>query len=248
MAFRKHLKQTMHLIQGNKMLRRLPLKYSYVLNRLDVIHVPELNVAFVPNPKVANRSIKLAMATRINPEFRGDPHNAGWKYVTLGQLQQLDCFKFGFVRNPLDRLISCYKQKILLYARTYNQPVLFWRYGDLFHPQMSFEDFVIAVSGIADRYSDIHFRSQHTYFYKRERNMIDFIGRFENLDQHWQHIDQMCKLGALPHLNPSTRVQQQVSYSPRLVEIATKRYKKDIELFGYEKQVDQLMDQVSQPH
>src|SRR5690606_1020098 len=176
-----------HLKHG-QWFRSLPgLRYTYLFDLPKAIVVPELRLVFVPTPKAANRSIKAAIRRRLDPGFRGDPHQ-GWRYTPVALMRDNDFFRFGFVRNPLDRLLSCYTQKIVHYGRERAMPLEFWRYGKTFHPDMSFADFVHAVAAIPDRLADIHFRSQYTFFYHRGRLMADFVGRYERLDEHWEHL------------------------------------------------------------
>jgi len=238
---RSLLKTTLLKTKGSSLQKVLPLKYSYVFNRLDSFIAPELNIAFVPNPKVANRSIKLAIARKVDPNFKGDPHTANWQHISSKALNRFTGFKFGFVRNPLDRLYSCYSQKIVLYARTYNQPILFWRYGNLFSKEMTFEDFVRAVSSIPDWYSDIHFRSQYCYFYHKQSLLVDFIGKFENIKAEWQSLNERFDIGDLPHLNSSPRGDWQSAYTKQTAGIAMQRYQTDIEKFGYKTELEDYL-------
>ena len=196
--------------------------------------VPQLKLGFVPTPKVANRSIKAAVAVTVDRNFQGEPHRANWQYAPLALLRDNDYFRFGFVRNPLERLVSCYAQKVVLYSRQYNMPIEFWRYGDRFFPEMTFEQFVRAVSKISDACSDIHFRSQHTFLYHKGELMVDFVGHFENLENDWQHLSERFNFPALPHYNHSSHSDYREMFTPELARLARDRYRKDIELFGYE--------------
>lgn len=224
-------------------LRTFPLaRYTYLFDMSTGIVVPELEACFVPTPKVANRSIKAAIATVVRPGYRGDPHLAGWKYRPVSTLKHTGYYGFGFVRNPLDRLYSCYAQKIVLYGRMKNLPTLFWRYGGTFHADMSFADFVEAVAGIPDRIADIHFRSQRRFLYHRGAPTVDFIGRFENLEEDWEQIRRRFDLPELPHYNRSPHRSYMDAYTPELARMAARRYEKDIELFGYGDDVAALME------
>lgn len=245
MLLNSQLKALMHRIQRSPIKNTLPLQYTHSLNRLDTFVVPELNIAIIPTPKVANRSIKLAVAKKLNPDFRGDPHLAGWQLISKNELQDFNGYRFGFVRNPLARLYSCYKQKIVLYARTYNAPILFWRYGNTFTKEMSFDDFVIAVSKIPDWYSDIHFRSQYCFFYYRQDLLVDFLGKFENLNTDWQTINQNCHIGELPHINFSDSTNWQNAYTKKTAAIAMQRYQTDIERFDYREELELFLKTLS---
>ncbi len=179
------------------------MRYTYLFEYPKTIVVPELGLCFIPTPKAANRSMKIAIANRIGMQWQGDIHHAPWQFTPLALTGQQDCYCVGFVRNPLDRLLSCYSQKIVYYERQLGMPPLLWRYGKTFHKDMSFADFVRAVSRIPDRLSDIHFRSQHTFFYHRGKLMADFVGRFERISEDWDILREKFDLPALPHQNRS---------------------------------------------
>lgn len=222
-------------------LRSVPLvRYTYLFDVSTGIVVPELRMCFVPTPKVANRSMKAAIAAVARPGYRGDPHLAGWQYRPVTTLRRTGFHGFGFVRNPLDRLYSCYAQKVVLYGRLKHMPMQFWRYGDVFHPGMSFEEFVRAVAGIPDRVADIHFRSQHRFLYHRGEPTVDFIGRFETLERDWQRVRQRFGLPELVHYNRSPHRSYREAYTPALARAAAERYREDIRLFGYEQEVAAL--------
>ena len=86
---------------------------------------------------------------------------------------------------------------------------------------------------VPDAVSDPHFRSQHCFLYHRNQRVCDFLGRFENLQYDWQKVCD--KLGVellLPHENKSEHRPWQEMYSAELIQVASKRYKKDMEFFG----------------
>ncbi|MEJ7841873.1 MAG: sulfotransferase family 2 domain-containing protein [Rubrobacter sp.] len=89
-------------------------------------------------------------------------------------------FKFAFVRNPWDRLLSCYFNK---FARA-NAPGLKAPANiDVeLYAGMPFAEFVESVSAIPDRKANLHFRSQHTAICDPGgRPMASFVGRFGDL-------------------------------------------------------------------
>lgn len=222
-------------------MRSVPfVRYTYLFDVATGIVVPELGLCFIPTPKVANRSIKATIASVVRPGYRGDPHLAGWRYRPASMLRQTGFFSFAFVRNPLDRLYSCYTQKIVFYGRMHNLPMLFWRYGDTFHPEMSFNEFVEAVAAIPDYIADRHFRSQHRFVYRGDKAVVDFIGHFESLRDDWETIRRRFGLPALEHHNRSPRGRYEEAYTPELARIAARRFEKDIQLFGYAEEVERL--------
>lgn len=228
-------------LKHSAIVTKLPLiRYSYLFEYPKAIEVPELGIAFIPTPKVANRSMKVAIARHVGMQWQGDIHQAPWQFTPLALLRHNDYFRFGFVRNPLDRLLSCYAQKIVYYQRQLGMPSLLWRYGNMFDKDMSFAEFVTAVARIPDRLSDIHFRSQHTFFYHRGQLMVDFVGHFEQLQDDWHKLQAGHELPELPHENRSRHADYRDAYTPELARLAAQRYAKDIELFGYADAVDAL--------
>jgi hypothetical protein len=151
-------------------------------------------------------------------------------------------FKFAFVRNPWDRLVSCYAQKVATVPRL---PEL--RRADLnppgederFYPGMPFGEFVEAVHATPDEEANAHFRSQHPTVCSPEGQiMADFVGRFENLGEDFAYVAQ--KIGApelvLPHrLKSKSRGSRPYTdfYDARLKRLVHERYEKDVETFGY---------------
>jgi chondroitin 4-sulfotransferase 11 len=145
-------------------------------------------------------------------------------------------FKFAFVRNPWDRLLSCYLQKIAPGGQglgRYDYGSIQLRYG------MPFPEFVEAVHQISDEEADRHFRSQHTTVCgPDDKIMADFVGRFENLEEDFAHV--VGKIGAshleLPHLLPSKARgarSYRDFYDDETAERIGERFRKDAEIFGF---------------
>jgi chondroitin 4-sulfotransferase 11 len=234
---------TKQRLKSSSLVTRVPfIRYSYLFEYPKTIVIAELKMGFVPTPKVANRSMKIAIASHIGMQYRGDIHHAPWHFTPLALLRDNDYYRFGFVRNPLDRLLSCYAQKIVYYEKQLGMKPLLWRYGKTFHKDMSFAEFVEAVAKIPDRVSDIHFRSQHTFLYHRKKLMVDFVGHFEQLEQDWGLLREKFGLPALPHQNRSQHVDYREAYTPELARLAARRYRKDIELFGYSEEIAELLE------
>jgi hypothetical protein len=128
-------------------------------------------------------------------------------------------FKFAFVRNPYDRLVSRYSYLL-------NNPT----HRD--HPRVRrMKDLAEFVRWEIRRNQ----QSQHDYVVdRRGRLIVDFVGRYERLEQDFDHV---CgKLGVtatLPVTNVSGHRDYRTYYSERTREIVKERYAFDLELFGY---------------
>jgi hypothetical protein len=180
---------------------------------------------FVKVPKTAGTSVALALGcehvlrphrnlVEIRDALRSNPE--------LSRLTD-EYFKFGFVRNPWDRVVS-------LYLR---------REGQMMSNQMSFESFVEWIEHASD--TCIH-PSRHKYqldWFRDENGDIgvDFIGRFENLESDFRHVcHRLGADAALPHVRRNATKTRHYTeyYSPQTRETIAAKFAVDIEHFGYE--------------
>ena len=147
-------------------------------------------------------------------------------------------WSFAFVRNPWDRLVSCYTEKI----RPDGDPENFINgvsrvltsFG-VFEAGMSFEQFAREVAQIPDEEAEPHFLSQHKFIVNRAGDLIvDFLGRFETIDKDFDVVRQRIRAPVeLPHLLRSQHGHYRDYYSPDLAHIIGERYSEDIARFGY---------------
>ena len=204
---------------------------------------------YISIPKVACTSIKIGLMAKDldesnSPDEYMNVHTITSKFMsyTIDEGRQ-DYYKFAFVRHPLDRLVSCYKDKVKKpiqhngryhFDTNYNT-VIKILFGETFYPEMSFEDFVRIISKIPDYLSDGHFKSQYSMLYKNGIMIPNYIGNFEQLSTDWKHIAKMYDLEILGEMNRTEATDWQEYYkSKEILELAANRYKDDIEKFGYE--------------
>lgn len=129
-------------------------------------------------------------------------------------------FKFAFVRNPWDRLVSWY---VYLLRDTSH------RRHQTLKEEQSFE-----------RYARVELarpnRSQWYMLERRDGTLgVDFIGRFERLEEDMATI--CARIGIpyepLPRANVSEREPYQSYYTPELAELVRQTWEHEIEVFGY---------------
>ena len=64
--------------------------------------------------------------------------------------------------------------------------------------------------------------------------MVDFIGRFEHLEEDFKKVGERLRIGSkFPHLLPSKRGLYQDYYDGQLRKIIEKRYREDLDYFEY---------------
>lgn len=179
---------------------------------------------FVKVPKTAGTSVAVALGC----EHVERPHRniREIRHALESDAKLARCtdeyFKFGFVRNPWDRVVS-------LYFRKEGQTV-----GD----QMPFDAFVDWIEYASD--TCIH-PSRHRYQLDWFRSddgdiAVDFIGKFENLERDFEYVCRRIGADAvLPHLrhNPARQRHYTDYYSPRTRDVIAKKFAVDIENFGY---------------
>jgi len=214
-------------------LRRLPPHTKTSLSLFD-----QYRCLFVHVPKTGGLSIETGLfgIAGIND------HRPLWQYeLTYNQNEFESYFKFGFVRNPWDRLVSAfyYLQNGSHYI---SQHDIKWSKNTL-GAYKTFKSFVkgwLSEQNIMKSLQEQvwHFAPQYSYLCDPLGHLkLDFIGRYENLQADYEQIRQQLGIGtALPHENQSrkTALPYQEEYDEEMRQIVAKVYQTDIELFGYE--------------
>ncbi len=212
-------------------------------SKCDIIVLHQYKTIYVPIPKVACSSLKVVCAELLNIEVRGSVHEIKYPGIQGTSMDSTykDYFKFCFVRNPWDRLVSCYSNKIGKDKRVNNRYFkngtarILVKYG-VFKAGMSFEASVKATVSIPDVDADTHFRSQYLFITDKEGNVnVEFIGKFEKLDDDFEKVCKMMGLSymQLPHEEKTAHEHYSVYYNEETRQMVAERYKKDIDMFGY---------------
>jgi hypothetical protein len=128
-------------------------------------------------------------------------------------------FKFAFVRNPWDRLVSRYAY--LLCSPDHPRHRLVSRMKD-------FSDYVAWEIRRGKMF-------QHTYVTdSRGEFLVDFVGHYERLPEDFAKVCARLKIEAeLPRLNTSSHRDYRTYYTTATRELVSGHFRRDIELFGY---------------
>lgn len=145
------------------------------------------------------------------------------KRMAKGEGEFGSYFKFGFVRNPWDRVVS-------LYLRTE---------GLQMRNEMSFDKFVswIKYSSSTSKHPTPHVNQLDWLVDPHGQLLVDFIGRFENLENDWKTISKRINLPkALPHKNRNRAKNKHYTeyYTLTTKQIIQEKFKTDIEYFQYQ--------------
>ena len=179
------------------------------------------NFVFAHVPKVAGISLRVALEPFADGQRAALPDTT---HETLPALlarepRLMGHYKFAFVRNPWDRLVSFY-----FYAREKLKPTF---------PQMQSVDFAGMLRLIDNKTAwlrDLYVLCpQHDYV-----RLADFVGRFETLGRDFARVCARLGLSTtLAHKNASSHSAYASYYDDWSRGFVAERYRQDIEEFGY---------------
>lgn len=131
-----------------------------------------------------------------------------------------DYFSFAIIRNPWDWQVSLYTYMLKHTGHSQHQFI------------KSLPDF--------DAYIDWRCRAEVRYqkdflFSTDGEQLVDFIGRFENLENDFQTICERIGVRAvLPRINVSRSKSYREYYNPKTIEMVRDTFGADIQRFNYE--------------
>lgn len=190
------------------------MQVKHGVHTLKEVYPPPESYVFIRIPRTGSTSITHALHKTINHktgiELRDEDENF------------YDKWRFSFVRNPHDRFLSAFyfSGEFLRYNLPPNK----------FLQKHKLEDLVKQAN-----HPLIFLRPMHEYLYDEKGElMVDFVGRFENLNDDWESVKEKLEVEAnLPHLRYCRYVKVPLTDASK--EILYDFYKKDFELFDYNK-------------
>jgi chondroitin 4-sulfotransferase 11 len=184
---------------------------------------------FIHINKTGGTSVSAALGISIEHKTAEEKRNE------IGQEDWLASYKFAFVRDPWDRVVSHYHYRV----RT-DQTAL----GD---GHLDFRSWVAATYGRQDpRYFDkpMMFMPQYRWIYSETGTLqVDFVGRYESLQRDFEHVcRRLGRAVSLPHLKRSRHAPYDTYYDESTQEIVADWFRPDLELFGYRWRGSQIAD------
>jgi hypothetical protein len=188
------------------------------------------NCLFIHIPKSAG----VAVSTGLFGD-RTSSHATILDYALAFDEREFDSlFKFTFVRNPWDRLVSAY---LFLKQGGVHASDQLWSdrhlssYGD-------FEHFVKGWVRKGNVEASLHFRPQVRFLCRpfSLRPLVDFVGYFENLPNDFASVAERLGInGTLAKLNETANKRNDYKgyYSATTRDIVSEVYRDDIAVFGY---------------
>jgi hypothetical protein len=178
---------------------------------------------FIHIPRTGGSSIESQFNYKENKEKNKHWTLNDWKNILSSDIFE-DYFKFTFIRNPWDIMISNYFDK-----GWYSSPIK-GRGGEIgYYSGKTLKYFLNNYQPAKHEHGD----SLLDYINPKQ---MDYIGRFENRSQDLKYISN--KIGININSNIKSRVKKDKKhyteyYDDETREIVAEKYARDIEYFGY---------------
>jgi hypothetical protein len=171
---------------------------------------------FIHIPKCGGKTIEKVFWD-VDPKVGSSDHTTyrrRQKMLPYTNCDISDYKVFSIVRNPWDRYVSYYSYLKRIKKMEFN----------------TFESFV-------KKHGHRKMYKNQMYFLKDSNNEIkvDYIGRFENFEKTFDDICELTEVsGKLLHLNKTYHPHYSSFYTDETIKITRKRFRKEINYFGYD--------------
>ena len=212
---------------------------------------------FIHIPKCAGTSIENALSSYCKKGFLGyDKKLKGFKqhanchellthnYITSEMCDSF--FKFAFVRNPWDRCVSQYIWRIKKGGNFVNGQHMKCQKRIFIHPNFNqkfvrnnvtfLRQFLEKDFPWQEMSFEQHMRPQVEFIYDCTKTKLDFIGKFENINNDFSYVCNKLigEQVELPHANKSSNNQNYKQYYDNYTkDLVSEFYYEDIKEFNY---------------
>ena len=188
-----------------------------------------IDFIYYENAKCGSRSICRFLrwnANLLNKREEGESHemveyNPSWD----------DYFQFSFVRNPYDRLLSCFLDKTKKVIGTEHELECYSKYKDF-----NFKEFVMSLSNYPWESHDSHMFLQSEAI---NIEQVRFIGKMETFQRDFYYVvkvlglEKRYKNDKLLHLNRTSHDSYHKYYDNEMTAKVYSIYKEDFKRFCY---------------
>ena len=211
----------------------------------NIIVDEKFKILFCYIPKIACTQWKTVMASLGGTETKFWIHDArNFKFLGDYPMEEVDrilqtYFKFVFVREPFERLLSAYLDKFYSgdpdFHNNYGREII-KRYrpgGNPEHKNVTFDEFLNYVLHIGKGYWNEHWQTYDKLCHPCGIQ-YDFIGKFENLEQEAPYVLEMSGISRIlnisfPEIKPSMTFSKVPFYYS---QISKERFYAVLKLFG----------------
>lgn len=197
-------------------------------------------LAYLQMPKVACTSLRAEIAVLNRPELKPQlledgrrvHWNPEWNDMTgAGDPALRHLFRFTFVRHPVERFMSMYRNKILQQSQVGGVPETMARQGA--YAGMPISELLDILEKLKPLEVDPHAVPQSWLLFHRGRSRADFVGRLERLSHGLEVIEQRTGIRlAVAHHNRTSAVPGTVP-TPEEMKRIERFYAEDFERLGY---------------
>ncbi|MDX1918862.1 MAG: sulfotransferase family 2 domain-containing protein [Candidatus Caenarcaniphilales bacterium] len=204
-------------------------KHRFVFIHIYKVAGTSLTKALLPYGK----ELRNPLLVRLIEKFTGKCHTQNLAHLSAVEVRALlkpnefrEYFKFAFVRNPFDWIVSYYeyiRQNPFHYRHELVKEMDFgkfvqWRHEHEFIDKRHQKDFVVDEKGV---------------------QLVDFIGRYERLEEDFREICERIEVSAeLPSLNHSHRKDLGVYYRDEsIIKLTREHLAPDFAFFDYKPEI-----------
>ena len=179
----------------------------------------------------------------IKQIFHRPIHNINTRY------QQPDYFKFGFVRNPWDRMVSSWFDFAFdithMFAWHRDPRGREYSYNKLYEEFKTFENFIMNFENTEWR-DDIHFQPATWYLWdgrsdkQKRKKLVNFVGRYENLEKDFNYcLEKMghkpINMSNMKKWRKTNREKKYQTYytNKQMIKQIARLFEDDLKNFGY---------------
>lgn len=216
-------------------------KYRFMFVHIYKVAGMSVRTALDPYTSTSHKIQRFILGKMLNKIQHFDYHGSWYlstkmmprigyyhSHITAGEAKRImgrekfdSFYKFAFVRNPWDWMTSIYR----------------YESQSASHPKHKKTKELTGFEEFLDGMKNSQFKKQSDFIFDENgRQLVDFVGRFENLEQDFQIVCR--KIGiqtSLPHTNSTTKQKTyRQYYKPHTEHMVRELLADDIENFGYQ--------------